>query len=198
MAEGRLFRIGVLLSGRGSNLQALLDAVASGVLQAEVVCVGADRPAYGLQRAAKVGIPTFVATRGPQLSEALNAKLDTDLDLVVLAGFLSILPPDFCRRWRGKLINLHPALLPRYGGKGMYGRRVHRAVIENEEVESGATVHYVTAEVDKGAIIAQRSLRLSQGETPESLEEKVHRIEHPLLVGAIQKIIAERRPTPSP
>lgn len=193
MAESRAFQIAVLISGQGSNLQALIDAVRSGTLDARIQCVIADRPAHGLERARHAAIPVFQLKRGPGLSKELDAILDERLDLIVLAGFLSILSADFCHSWEGKIINLHPALLPKYGGMGMYGPRVHQAVIAHGEKESGATVHYVTSGVDTGEIIAQQKLKLAPGESPESLQEKIHRIEHPLLVGAIQKIMATRR-----
>ncbi len=192
MRDEQPFRLAVLISGRGSNLQALIDAVRSGQLRARIECAIADRKAYGLQRAAAAGIPSFQLKRDEQISENIHRWLAGRVDLIVLAGFLSILSAEFCKKWVGKVINLHPALLPQYGGKGFYGKRVHRAVIENGEKESGATVHYVTAGVDKGEIIAQQRLRLSPGESPDSLQQKIQRIEHPLLVGAIQKLMAER------
>ncbi len=193
MTDAPRFRIGVLISGQGANLQALIDAVHSGRLQARIECVIADRQAYGLQRAAEAGIPSFQFKRDEHLSENIHRILAGRVDLIVLAGFLSILSADFCKKWPSKIINLHPALLPQYGGRGFYGKRVHRTVIENGEKESGASVHYVTAGVDEGKIIAQQRLRLSPGETPDSLQQKIQRIEHALLVGTVQKIVAEKR-----
>lgn len=181
-----MVKIAVLVSGNGSNLQAIIDAIESKELELSIGCVIADNAkAYGLQRAQWAGIPTYVVKRGADLSEKLEPLVE-GLDYIVLAGFLSILSAQFCEKWKNKIMNLHPSLLPKYGGKGMYGMFVHQAVLENNEKYSGATVHWVTEGIDKGAIILQKSCEISGAETPESLAEKVHKIEHKILIEALK------------
>ena len=106
-----------------------------------------------------------------------------------MAGFLSILKPEFVENWAGKIINIHPALLPKYGGKGMWGHHVHNAVIEAKEKESGATVHFVTVGIDEGEAILQKSFEVTENDTPETLAEKVHKIEYEIFPVAINKVL---------
>ncbi|MCB9201916.1 MAG: phosphoribosylglycinamide formyltransferase [Flavobacteriales bacterium] len=182
-------KIAVLVSGSGTNLQRIIDAIeAKEIVGAEVVQVIADRNCYALERALNYDIPTFIVERGKEMSEELDELLDSDVDLIVMAGFLSILSNEFCSKWENKIINIHPSLLPKYGGMGMWGMNVHKAVLENNEKESGATVHYVTSGVDEGEIILQKSVEISEDETPESLAEKVHSIEYEILIDAIKKL----------
>ena len=186
-----MLRLGILISGNGSNLQAIIDAVESGILKAGIVTVIADRPAFGLERAAKHDIPALLINRKEykeNLSEQINKKLEKKVDLVVLSGFLSILSRDFISRWRGKIINIHPSLLPDFGGKGMYGIHVHRAVLAAERTESGCTVHYVDQGIDTGEIILQRKVPVLKGDTPETLQERVLGEEHKLLVEALRRL----------
>ncbi|PVX52375.1 phosphoribosylglycinamide formyltransferase-1 [Balneicella halophila] len=183
-----MVKLAVLISGSGTNLQALINAIKNDGLNAEICCVISDNPkAFGLKRAAFVNIPTHVVKRGKGLSKAILPLVE-EADYIVLAGFLSILSADFCKKWSRKIINLHPALLPKYGGKGMYGDFVHQAVLNNNEKESGATVHWVTEEIDRGDIITQDSCTVSPNDTVESLAKKVHEIEHRILVEAIRKL----------
>ncbi len=183
-----MVKLAVLISGSGTNLQAIINAIENENLPAEICCVVSDNPkAYGLERAEFVGIPTHVVKKGKTLSESILPLVE-GVDYIVLAGFLSILSEDFCKKWSKKIINLHPALLPKYGGKGMYGNFVHQAVLNNNETESGATVHWVTEEIDKGAIILQDSCPVSPDDTAESLAQKVHKIEHRILIEAIRKL----------
>lgn len=181
-----MVKLAVLISGSGTNLQAIINAITNDGLQAEICCVVSDNPdAYGLERAAFVNIPTYVVKRGKDMSAAILPLVEK-ADYIVLAGFLSILSADFCKKWSRKIINLHPALLPKYGGKGMYGNFVHQAVLHNNEKESGATVHWVTEEIDKGDIILQGKCDVTPEDTVETLAQKIHRIEHQILVEAIQ------------
>ncbi|MBX2845377.1 MAG: phosphoribosylglycinamide formyltransferase [Saprospiraceae bacterium] len=177
------FNITVLISGGGSNLQAIIDAIDAGQLEhVHLLKVIADRPAGGLERAEKQGIPNELIARKvwrQQLSEKVVAAIPPETDLVVLAGYLSIVGTAILNQF--KVINIHPALLPKYGGKGMYGINVHRAVIENKEVESGCTVHYVDAGVDTGEIIAQAKVNVDPSDTPEMLQQRVLIEEHRLL-----------------
>jgi len=149
------FKISVLVSGGGTNLQALIDNIENGNLpNAEIVRVISSRKdAYALERAKQAGIKTAVAEEG------LLEILDTvKTDLVVLAGYMKILQPEVIEKYRGRIINIHPSLIPKYCGKGFYGIRVHEAVIEAGEKVTGATVHFVDEGIDTGEIILQREV----------------------------------------
>ncbi len=190
-----MFKIAVLISGGGSNLQSIIDAVESGDLSARIVKVIADRPASGLDRARKHGIPHRLINRKEykqNLSSEIFKEIPSDTDLIVLAGYLSILSSDFIDSWKGKIINIHPALLPDFGGKGMYGMNVHRAVLNAEKTESGCTVHFVDSGIDTGEIILQRKVEVKSGDTPEDLQKRVLGQEHILLVESINQIIQNR------
>ena len=188
-------RVAVLVSGSGSNLQALLDALRPGG-PARVVHVISSRPSAGaLERARKAGVPTTVLADTQDAAELLAALRDTDL--AVLAGYLHRIPPAVVARFRLRLINIHPALLPAFGGPGMYGRRVHEAVLASGAPISGATVHYVDEEYDRGPIIAQWPVPVRAGDTPESLAVRVLEVEHRLLPRVVLEL-AHRGPSGVP
>ncbi len=180
----------VLVSGSGTNLQRIVDCIKAGeISNAKVSLVVADRECFGLQRAENEDIPNFLLQRGKDFCDRLNEVLPTDTDLIVCAGFLSILTSDFTEKWNGKIINIHPSLLPKFGGKGMWGHHVHDAVINAKEKESGATVHFVTAGVDEGEIILQGKVDVSENETLETLAKKIHEVEYDIFPKAIEKIL---------
>lgn len=180
----------VLVSGSGTNLQRILDTIESGDIQnAQVTLVVADRECYGLERAKNHNIKNVLIPRGKNFSSELGKIIPENTDLIVLAGFLSILKPEFCDQWKGKIINIHPALLPKFGGKGMWGMNVHNAVIEAKEIESGATVHFVTSGIDEGETILQKCFEVTAEDTPETLAEKVHQIEYEIFPKAINKVL---------
>jgi phosphoribosylglycinamide formyltransferase-1 len=180
----------ILISGSGSNLQRIIDCIEEGEIQnAKISLVVADRECFGLQRVENHGIKNILIKRGKDFSENLKQIIPENTDLIVLAGFLSILTKEFCETFQGKIINIHPALLPKYGGKGMWGHHVHEAVLANEEKESGATVHYVTSGIDEGEIILQKSFGISEGETLETLAEKIHAIEYEIFPKAINLVL---------
>ena len=180
----------VLVSGSGTNLQRIIDTIAAGEIQnAEVTLVVADRECFGLERAKNHNIDNILIPRGKNFSSELAKVIPQDTDLIVLAGFLSILKPEFCENWNGKIINIHPALLPKFGGKGMWGMNVHNAVIEAKEKESGATVHFVTPGIDEGEPILQKSFEVTVDDTPETLAQKVHQIEYEIFPVAINKVL---------
>lgn len=185
-------RIGVLVSGGGTNLQSVIDAVEAGTLKSQIVCVISNKEAaYGLERARKHQIPAyFINPKEEGYDEKLMTLLkDEQVELVVLAGYLKILNQALIEAYRGRIINIHPSLLPKFGGKGFYGLHVHEAVIAAGEKESGATVHYVDAGVDTGKVILQRKLEIMPEDTPESLQKRIlEQIEHRILVEAIQSI----------
>lgn len=177
----RPMRVAVLVSGEGTNLQALID---SGHAEApyRVVLVASDQPrAYALKRARKSNVPARLITE-PSDSEALLHLLrGYEVDLVVLAGYLKLVPATVVRAFAGRMINIHPALLPAFGGRGMYGRRVHQAVLASGATVSGATVHLVDEEYDHGPIVAQWPVPVEPGDTPETLAARVLEVEHKLL-----------------
>ena len=184
----------VLVSGGGTNLQRILDAIKQEeITNAGVSLVVADRPCYGLERAEKEAINHLLIPRGKNFSEILESNIPENTDLIVLAGFLSILSKDFCDKFKGKIINIHPALLPKFGGKGMWGMHVHNAVIQAKEKESGATVHFVTSGVDEGEIILQGKVSVSENDTPESLAEKIHTVEYNIFPKAIEEVVKKLR-----
>jgi len=178
-------RVAVLASGGGTNLQALLDALHDSSLARVVRVLSTHAHAGALERARRAGVPAAVL-RDPGDPAELLAALDQGgadggADLVVLAGYLKLVPAPVVARYRWRMINIHPALLPACGGPGMYGRRVHAAVLASGAVESGATVHYVDEQYDRGPIIAQAHVPVRSGDTPDTLAARVSAAEHELL-----------------
>ena len=184
-------RIAVCVSGGGSNLQALIDSD----VRKHIALVVADRPAPALKRARDAGIiDTLEFSRKKLGKERLSEEIQTameayGIDLIVLAGYLSIFTEEFSAAWRGRMINIHPALLPKYGGKGMYGRHVHEAVIAAGEMESGCTVHFLGEGVDRGEIILQARVPVLAGDTAQTLADRVLVKEHEVLPEAVLGII---------
>ena len=178
-SPGQPVRVAVLVSGGGTNLQALLDAFHDSPI-VRIARVISNRPDAGaLARARTAGVPTTVLRDATDPAE-LHAAL-ADAQLVVLAGYLKLVDPSVVARFRGRMINIHPALLPDFGGAGMYGHRVHEAVLAGGAKESGPTVHFVDEAVDRGAIIAQERVPVKAGDTPETLAARVLEAEHRLL-----------------
>ncbi len=179
-------RVAVLVSGGGTNLQALLDTLHDSPI-ARIARVISSRPDAGaLERARRAGVPTTVLRDAGDPAEVLSAL--TGAQLVVLAGYLKLVHASVVARFRGRIINIHPALLPDFGGAGMYGRRVHEAVLASGAKESGATVHFVDEEFDRGAIIAQEKVPIEAGDTPDTLAARVLEAEHRLLPRVILEI----------
>ena len=186
-------RVAVLVSGGGSNLQALLDHLdgLGDARAADVVLVAADKPQAGaLARATAREIAAAVLD-APGDAAAIDVLLRAHgVDLVVLAGYLKLVPAEVTRRFRGRMLNVHPALLPAFGGPGMYGARVHRAVLAAGARVSGPTVHFVDEHYDRGAIVAQWPVPVSALDTPETLAARVLRAEHALLPRVVQALAA--------
>ncbi|MEM0156136.1 MAG: phosphoribosylglycinamide formyltransferase [Thermoplasmataceae archaeon] len=184
----------VLASGNGSNFQAISDAIKSGEVDAKIVLLISDRrDAYVLQRATAEGIPSKTFHHDRSNPELFFRKIRQEIesanpDLIVLAGFNRILPYWVIDGYRA--INLHPALLPLFGGKGFYGMKVHEAVIKSGARFSGCTVHFVTEEVDGGPIIVQRMVDVLDDDTPESLAERIHREEHIAIISAMKIVLS--------
>ena len=194
MSEINKKRIAVLVSGSGTNLQAIIDNVENGNLNCKITYVIADRECYGLQRAEKYGIETLLLDRKIIDNKSVNEIIDSTLegcktDYIVLAGYLSILSEKFIKTWDKRVINIQPSLLPKFGGKGMYGIKVHEAVIKAGEKESGCTVHFVNNEIDAGEIITNVKVPVLEDDTPETLQKRVLEQEHKLLIKGIKKIL---------
>lgn len=196
--EGKL-RTAVLVSGGGTNLQALLDARDRVILHAELSLVISSNPrAYALKRAEAAGVPALVlsakalggaAAFEAALEDALRAH---GIELIVLAGFMTILSPDFTRRWERRILNVHPALLPAFCGRGFYGLRVHEAALARGVKLSGATVHYVNEIPDGGEILLQKAVEVLPDDTPETLQRRVmEQAEWKLLPQAVEMAAEE-------
>jgi len=185
----------VLISGNGSNLQALLDASAAADYPAHITLVLSNKEdAYGLIRAENAGVPIAVIPHGnyadrESFDRVMDAALRShEIELVVMAGFMRILSDWFVQQWQGRLINIHPSLLPKYKGLNTHAR-----AIEAGDKEHGATVHWVTPELDSGEIILQESLTIMPDDTPDTLKERVHALEHQLYPAAVCGVAASLR-----
>lgn len=179
-------KLAVLASGNGTNLQAIIDAVKDGILEGvSISYVISDNPAAGaLDRAKKNDIRTVVIKKGEIVS--VLEPIFREVDLIVLAGFLKIIPDELLNI--KPIINIHPSLLPLFGGRGMYGLRVHDEVIRSGMKVTGPTVHLVTADVDGGPIIMQKCMEVRDDDTPASLQERIHVLEHEILVESIKRM----------
>jgi len=177
--EQRMIRIAVLASGSGSNAQRLIEHFAWHA-KARVVLVGCDQPEAGvLQRAWDLGVPSYLFN-GAQLKDGtvLKELQGQRIDLVVLAGFMRLIPAELVKAFPQRIVNIHPALLPKYGGKGMYGHRVHEAVLAAKETESGITIHYVNEHYDEGEHLFQVACPVLPNDTPDTLAARIHALEH--------------------
>jgi formyltetrahydrofolate-dependent phosphoribosylglycinamide formyltransferase len=178
-------RVAVAVSGRGSNLAALLQRLADDPAAAVVLVLSDRADAPALDRARVAGVEAVALADWRSGTEWLALLEGQRADLLVLAGYLRLVPAEVIARYRGRIMNIHPGLLPAFGGKGMYGRRVHEAVLASGARESGATVHLVDEEYDRGAILAQERVPVMPGDTPESLAARVLAVEHVLLPAAV-------------
>ncbi|UDM61383.1 phosphoribosylglycinamide formyltransferase [Pseudoalteromonas piscicida] len=189
-------RLVVLISGSGSNLQAIIDACKSGYIQGEIAAVVSNKAdAYGLNRAQEAGIATSVLDHKQYASReeydvALGQLIDSFTpDLVVLAGFMRILTPNLVQKFRGKMLNIHPSLLPKY-----QGLNTHQRAIDANDAEHGASVHFVTEELDGGPVVCQAKVAVLPDDTAESLAQRVHKQEH-ILYPLVVKWFSEQRLT---
>ncbi len=189
-------RIAVLVSGSGTNLQAVIDAIKNGnLINAEIVVVISNKKdAFALERARNADIEAvFIDPKNFTNNTDYDKKLvevisNYKVDLIVLAGYMKILTENFIDAFVNKIINIHPALLPDFGGKGMYGKNVHEAVLKSGVKESGCTVHFVIDKVDAGTIISQKKVPVIPGDTVDSLSKRILEEEHKLLIEAIDKV----------
>ncbi len=176
--------IAIFASGAGTTLQTLIDNQAQYGYCVSLVVT--NRECAALERATKHQIPTIQTKDWEAIDKALA---DNQIQLIVLAGFLAIIPAWICQKWEKRIINIHPSLLPKFGGMGMYGIRVQEAVLEAGETEAGCTVHYVSAEVDGGNIIAQATVVVEANDTPESLSLRVQQAEKALLPKVVGELL---------
>jgi len=184
-------RIAVMVSGGGTNLQALIDAEKSGIIKSgEIVLVASDNPdAYALKRAETNGIKTILMSDEAGLLDVLRGE---KIDLIVLAGFMKILSPEFINAYRDRMINIHPSLIPSFCGKGCYGIHVHEKALAYGVKVTGATVHFVNEIPDGGRIIDQKPVFIQEGDTPEILQRRVmEQAEWIILPKAVEKICGE-------
>ncbi|MGX7105768.1 MULTISPECIES: phosphoribosylglycinamide formyltransferase [Globicatella] len=183
----RKIKLGVLISGGGSNLQAIIDACHQQVLDVEIaIVISSDATAYGLERARLAGIKTLTSRLEGDITSALQSA---QVDYVILAGYLRKIGPELLAAYPTQILNIHPSLIPAFSGKGFYGLKVHEAVIKRGVKITGATTHIVNAELDEGPIIRQEVVHVLPEDTPESLQQRVLEIEHHILIESIKDLI---------
>ena len=185
-------RLAVFVSGGGTNLQRIAEYFMPNK-DVEIACVVSNnKDAYANQRAKNLGIPLLLVDKAAFNSEKFVERLKSmDIDLIVLAGFLWLIPQGLIEAFPNKIINIHPALLPKYGGKGFYGHHVHEAVVAAHEKESGITIHYVNEKYDSGNIIFQAKVSVSRNDTPDDVAEKIHVLEQMNFPVVIENLLFE-------
>ena len=198
--EDRIINIAVFVSGGGTNLQALIDAQTSGILKSGRIklVISSQSGAYALTRAQNAGIPGVAVTKkeygSPEAVEAVMIRLleEYNIELIILAGFMSILSKDFTDRYDHRIINVHPALIPSFCGEGFYGLHVHEAALAKGVKVTGATVHFVNEVPDGGEIIMQKAVKVRENDTPSSLQKRVMRFaEWQILPASAEKVCRE-------
>lgn len=186
-------RLAIFVSGSGTNMERIGQHFSQHPEIEIPLVVCSNAKAAALQRAKKLGIETFTIDKndfreGIKLLKLLQEK---HIDWLILAGFLWLVPAVLVRAFPHRILNIHPALLPAYGGKGMYGEKVHQAVIQNREKQSGITIHYVNNNYDEGNIVFQQGLTIALNETPESLAQRIHQLEHKFYPEVIERLVLE-------
>lgn len=183
--------IAIFASGSGTNAQKIMEHFENRT-DVKVRLVLVNNPEAGvIQRAEKFNVPVvkFNRQQFSKSNDVVDILVNYQIDLVVLAGFLWLVPSQMVEAFPNKILNIHPALLPKYGGKGMYGDNVHKAVIAAQEKESGITIHYVNEHYDEGTIIAQYTCQINSGDTPDDLATKIHKLEHRYFPQVIEDVI---------
>lgn len=186
-------KLAIFASGSGSNAEAIIKYLISNPVVEVSRIYTNNKDAYVIERGKKFNISTVVFNKSEFLSQEFRDALKSDnYDLIILAGFMWLVPPAIVSSYKNRIINIHPALLPAYGGKGMYGDNVHKAVVENQEVKSGITIHYVNENYDEGDIIFQAECPVLSKDTPNSLAARIHKLEHQHYPEVIAKLCAEK------
>ena len=188
-------KIAIFASGSGTNAENIARYFENNANITVDLILSNRKNAYVLNRAEKLNIPTYVFTKDElyNTDNIKNLLLNNNIDLIVLAGFLLLIPEHIIRAFPNRIINIHPALLPKYGGKGMYGDRVHQKVLENGDNESGITIHYVNENYDEGQIIHQANFPVEEGDGIEAIARKAHELEYEHYPRAIEKLLTEER-----
>ena len=184
-------KIALFASGSGTNVQRIAEYFRDNK-KVDIAAVFTNNPDAGvLRRAAKLGLTSVIFNRTDlyQTDKVLKFLKALEPDLIVLAGFLWLVPDNIINNYQNRIINIHPALLPKYGGKGMYGHHVHESVIHNKEEKSGITIHYVNEKYDEGQMIFQAEVKVDTGETPDSLASKIHELEYEHFPVIIEKVL---------
>jgi phosphoribosylglycinamide formyltransferase-1 len=184
MLSEKSFKIGVLASTNGTNLQVIIDQIQSGELPVELVVVGSNKECFALKRSKEQGLETIFIDQKMYKKQRqafdqamLDALAPYNVDLIVLVGYMRVITPLFIASYSERILNIHPSLIPKYCGKGMYGNKVHEAVLSNNETETGMTIHYVDEGVDTGKILCQKSVSIDDSDTVETLKQKVQALE---------------------
>jgi phosphoribosylglycinamide formyltransferase-1 len=188
-----MLNIAIFASGNGSNAQNIIEYFENSKTSKIALVLSNKKDAFVLERASRKNIPvfTFNSKEFNESEIVINKLKEYNIGFIVLAGFLLKVPSNITSAFYNKIINIHPALLPKYGGKGMFGMNVHNAVIEAGEAESGITIHYVNENYDEGRIIFQAKVQVNTEDTPESLAEKIHILEYQHFPAQIEKVISE-------
>ncbi|MGI9530694.1 phosphoribosylglycinamide formyltransferase [Lutimonas sp.] len=182
-------RIIIFASGSGTNAENIIDYFTNSRV-AKVTYVVTNNPKAGvIERADRLGIDTKLFSKAEMATTAFLEFLNKNADFIVLAGFLLKIPDEMLRLFPDRIINIHPALLPKYGGKGMYGMHVHKAVVDNMESESGITIHYVNENYDEGAVIFQKAVALTTEDTPHDVAAKIHQLEQENFPQVIENLL---------
>ncbi|MEO9851948.1 MAG: phosphoribosylglycinamide formyltransferase [Reichenbachiella sp.] len=187
-------RLAIFASGSGSNAEQIINHFHNRSLQVCVDLILTNRPnAYVLQRAEKLGVESYVFNRASfyDSDAIINLLNERHIDLIVLAGFLWLVPKNLIAAFPNKIINIHPALLPKYGGKGMYGQHVHQAVVANKEIETGITIHLVDEIYDNGAILRQEKCEVQLSDTADTVAEKIHKLEYKYFAETIEEYLTK-------
>lgn len=184
-----MLRIIIFASGSGTNAENIIEYFQKSDLAAVSYVISNNSKAGVLERAKRLGIPSKTFSKQEMHKPEFISFLKKNADFIVLAGFLLKIPDQMIHDFPNTIVNIHPALLPKYGGKGMYGMHVHRAVVENQEPESGITIHYVNENYDEGAIIFQKSVNLTVQDTPDDVAEKIHQLEQENFPRVIENLL---------
>lgn len=187
-----MVRIAILASGSGTNAQQLMEHFSASAL-AEIALIGCDKPGAGVvERAWRMGVPTYLFDAAALRQGELQGELErAGIGLVVLAGFLRLIPVAMVQAWPDRIINIHPSLLPKHGGKGMYGHRVHEAVLAAGDQESGITIHLVNERYDEGRTLFQACCPVLPGDTPDTLAQRIHGLEHAHYPAVVEQYLRE-------
>ena len=186
-------KLAIFASGNGSNAQAIIEHLLTNSAVEVSRIYTNNKDAYVIERGEKFDVSSVIFNKSRFLSEEFTDKLQSEnYDLIILAGFMWLVPPAIVSSYKNKIVNIHPALLPAYGGKGMYGDNVHKAVIANQEKKSGITIHYVNENYDEGDIIFQAECPVLSTDTPNSLAERIHELEHRHYPEVIERLCVEK------